>query len=367
MYRTLFHLICIMKITTAACLLLMANFFSDTTTYDSYQINQIQVIGSHNSYKRSIDPAEFRFLTRLDSARFSAIDYDHIPLSDQLDLGLRDLEIDVAVDTAGGKYAHPLGLKLVKNQAPYTDSVYMNSPGFKVIHVPDLDFRTNCPTFKICLQQLKKWSDMHSGHNVIFITMNAKDDAINRPGFTIPDKFNTGIFDKLDKEITDNLGSDKVITPDQIRGRYATLEQAALHHNWPTVKASKNKFIFVLDEKSQKRASYIAGHPSLRGRIFFTDSDPGTPEAAILIMNNAKKDKALIQERVKAGYIVRTRADADTREARTDDYSSFNAAKESGAQIISTDYYKPSTHFKSTYRVNFSPGIFIRANPVAIK
>lgn len=343
-------------------LLLIGGLFVETSPYDGLKINQVQVIGSHNSYKKAIDPAEFKLLQTIDSARFSAIDYEHIALADQLNLGLGALEIDVASDTAGGRYAHPLGMKLVKNQAAYTDSVYMKAPGFKVIHIQDIDFRTNCPTFKICLQQLKSWSDAHPGHNVIFITMNAKDDAIKRPGFTIPEKFNTPIFDKLDQEIRETLGREKVITPDDIRGKYISLEDAVRHQQWPGMKAAKNKFIFVLDEKAEKRAFYIAGHPSLINRMLFTDSEPGTPEAAILIMNNAKKDKLLIQDRVSAGYIVRTRADSDTKEARNNDYSSFEAAKESGAQIISTDYYQKSTHFKSDYMINFSSGNFIRAN-----
>lgn len=353
-----------MKILAKAAILLVLVSITDTTRFDALKINQLQLIGSHNSYKSAIDPVEFKMLQKIDSLKFNAIDYEHISLAGQLDLGLRDLEIDVAADTAGGKFLHPLGLKLASGQAPYTDSVFMKAPGFKVIHIPDLDFRTTCPTFKICLGQLKAWSDAHPGHNPVFITMNAKDDAINRPGFVVPEKFNPVIYDRLDKEVLAYLGKDKLITPDDIRGSYATLEEAVLHKNWPTVKSAKNKFIFILDEVNEKRAMYIQGHASLKNRVYFTDSKPGTPEAAILIMNDSKKQKAEIQERVKAGYIVRTRADSDTKEARANDYSSFQAAKESGAQIISTDYYRKSTHFKSDYLVNFNPGTFIRANPV---
>jgi len=36
--------------------------------------------------------------------------------------------------------------------------------------------------------------------------------------------------------------------------------------------------------------------------------------------------------------MVRARADAETKESRTDDYTKFEKAKESGAQVISTDY-----------------------------
>jgi hypothetical protein len=63
------------------------------------------------------------------------------------------------------------------------------------------------------------------------------------------------------------------------------------------------------------------------------------PEAAIFNIQDPKPEFARIQRLVKAGFIVRSRADADTREARNHDLSRFEAAVTSGAQIISTDYY----------------------------
>ena len=83
----------------------------------------------------------------------------------------------------------------------------------------------------------------------------------------------------------------------------------------PLLKNAKGKFIFVLDETGGKIALYSKGHPSLKGRSLFVNAASGTPEAAILIGNNPKTDN--IGSLVREGYIVRTRADADTREART--------------------------------------------------
>jgi len=37
---------------------------------------------------------------------------------------------------------------------------------------------------------------------------------------------------------------------------------------------------------------------------------------------------------------------------------------QSGAQIISTDYYRPSTHFKSDYVISFPGGKYFRPDPV---
>ena len=327
-------------------------------------LNQIQVIGSHNSYKQAIDPRLFGMLQKADSATMSRIDYEHQTLTEQLDKGLRALEIDVYADTQGGKYAHPKGLDMAPGQPTYDAAGLMKQPGFKVFHIQDIDFRSNAPTFKLALQELKRWSAAHPTHEPVFITMNAKDERLDRLGLSVPEPFTPAVFDALDQEIRDHLGADKLITPDQVRGQYATLESAVLHRNWPTLRASRGKFVFVLDEVGEKRATYIQGHPSLKGRVLFADAEPGTPEAAIHILNNAKQDGSAIKALVEKGYIIRTRADSDTQEARRNDRSSFAAAEQSGAQIISTDYYLPSTHFKSPYAISFPGGTYCRPNPV---
>ena len=192
--------------------------------------------------------------------------------------------------------------------------------------------------------------------------MNAKDEGIKMDGFTIPLQFTSATYDSLDNEIITYLGADHLITPDMVKAKYSTLESSVLHHNWPLLKNAKGKFLFILDETGNKTATYIKGHPSLTERVLFTNSAPGTPEAAIMILNNSKKDS--IQKMVKKGYIVRTRADSDTKEARDNDKSSFEAACKSGAQIITTDYYIKSTHFKSDYVISFKDNKYVRANPV---
>lgn len=350
-----------MKPTTGLFFLLL--WLSATAQTEALPINRIQVIGSHNSYKQAIDPALFSLLSKSDSASLSRIDYSHAGLSEQLNLGLRNLEIDVYADPKGGKFAHPKGLELARNQQPYPDLMaVMEQPGFKVLHVPDIDFRSNCQTFVLCLSELKNWSSAHKDHEPVFITINAKDDSVRKPGFIVPEKFTASLFEALEKELVGALGRENLITPDDIRGDYKTLEDAVLHGNWPTVKEARGRFIFILDETGDKLTQYIKGHPSLEGRLLFANASPGTPEAAILIRNNPREDNIALL--VKKGYIIRTRADADTREARADDYSTFEAACKSGAQIITTDYYKKSSHFASNYIIRFQNGSYLRKNPL---
>jgi hypothetical protein len=352
-----------MKTILITLTILLFPFLNRNNIDDNLTINKVQVIGSHNSYKKAIDPALFKFLQKKDSLALNGIDYEHIGLADQLNMGLCNLEIDVYSDEKGGKYAHPKGLDLVKGQPEFDAKGEMMAPGFKVFHVIDIDFRSQCLTFKDGLQQLKAWSDAHPNHNPVFITIEPKDGVSKNPDFTQPEPFTEKTFDALDKEFRDYLGEKNIITPDKVRGKYATLEEAATQGNWPTLKQARGKFLFLLDAKDHKRDLYMKDHPSLKGRILFTNADPGTPEAAMMIRNNPKDPQ--ISQLVKKGYIIRTRADSDTKQARRNDKSDFIAAQNSGAQIITTDYYLKSTHFKSDYVVYFEgQDKYFRLNPV---
>ena len=174
-------------------------------------INKTQVIGSHNSYKEYIDTPLFQLIEKEDPKSVMGIEYSNSSLTDQLNLGLRSLEIDLYADAKGGKYAHPGGLLWAGTNPlrPYDPGGLMNEPGFKVFHMQDIDFRSNCLTLKKCLLELKSWSDTHPNHEPIFITINAKDDTIKRPAFTIPEKFTPETFNELDKAIVENLGIQK--------------------------------------------------------------------------------------------------------------------------------------------------------------
>ena len=128
---------------------------------------------------------------------------------------------------------------------------------------------------------------------------------------------------------------DEIITPDDVRGHYDTLNQAVLAGNWPTLKSARGKVIFLMDQRPVGPV-YLAGHPSLRGRVLFTNAEPGEPDAAFIERNDGPS--ADITALVQKGYLVRTRTDADTKEARINDTARRDAMIASGAQILSTDY-----------------------------
>jgi len=355
----------------AAVILCIAAAGLSGPTSDHARMNQIQVLGSHNSYKQAIDPSLLSLLKKGGDQRLEGLEYSHIAIGKQLDLGLRALEIDVVYDPVGGRYAHPRGIAAVAENhlppgPPYDPDGLMKNPGLKVMHIPDMDFRSNAYTYQQELALLKAWSNAHPHHLPIPITMNAKDDGSKRPDFVTLLKFDKAAFDAWDAEILAGLGREKLITPDDVRGNYPTLEAAVLAHAWPTLASVRGKFLFVLDETGQKLDTYVDAHPSLRGRIMFTNSTEGHPEAAFRIVNDAKRDGAYIQYLVRSGYFVRTRADVDTTEARKGDYSRWQAALISGAQVISTDYYQPDPAFGTGYHIQLPGNQPGRWNPLLL-
>jgi hypothetical protein len=121
--------------------------------------------------------------------------------------------------------------------------------------------------------------------------------------------------------------------------------------------------MFALDNTGEPRENYIDGHTSLEGRVLFTESPAGTPEAAFMKRNNPLSSPGDIENLVKLGYMVRTRADADTEQARSGDTTQRDAALSSGAHFISTDYPVPNLDF-SDYQVTLPGGRIARCNPV---
>jgi hypothetical protein len=107
---------------------------------------------------------------------------------------------------------------------------------------------------------------------------------------------------------------------------------------------------------------YLEGHPSLRGRIIFTNAEPGQPDCAFTEENDGSQEE--IAALVRKGYLVRTRTDADTKQARSNDTARREIALASGAQLLSTDYPTSEPSHWTSYSVGLPGGAVARCNPV---
>jgi hypothetical protein len=335
---------------------------------DSVKLNQIQVIGTHNSYHAGIPPNASKLWQEKNPRLFNGLDYQHRPLTAQFDSGVRQIELDVFADSKGGLYAHPNGPNLVAaaNLPPdpaWDPSGAMLKPGFKVMHIQDLDYVSTCQPFVACLKEVRRWSNAHPDHIPIFILVETKQGDAHPPEQpTVPETFTSATFDALDAEIRSVFPPDEMVTPDDVRGRYKTLNEAVLAGNWPTLAKARGKVVFLMDQRPMEKI-YREGHPSLQGRVLFTNAVPGEPDAAFTECNDGPVDK--INTLVKQGYLVRARTDSDTKQARTNDTSTRDAMMASGAQMLSTDYpASEPAKWDGHFSVSLPGDAVARCNPV---
>lgn len=301
------------------------------------RLNEIQVLGSHNSYKLAMSADNFSALMARDPDTARSLEYTHLSLSEQLQLGVRKLELDVFYDPLGELFPGRVS----------------SGSAFPVLHVQNLDDRSNCPDLLSCLTEVKNWSITNSNHVPVFISFNAKDSVIDQPGFLRPLPFDEDAWLAMDAEIRAVLGQ-KLIEPSQV-----VTDQGP---RWPLLDSVRGGYLTVLDEGGSKRATYAS---RWRERAMFANLPESEPGAAVLIVNDPIAEFDRIKHLVRQGFIVRTRADANTTEARTGDVTRRDRAFASGAQLVSTDYYLEAEHFGAHYVVQV-PGV-MRCNPLLRK
>ena len=305
------------------------------------RLNQIQIVGTAESYKQRPDGALMSLIRMGGKKDAEALDYGLPPIGTQLDADVRTLGFDVAYDPKGGAYKNPAGASMAMDLLSDDYIKVMSKPGFKVIHVLDVDYRSSCLLLSDCLTEVAAWSRAHPGHLPLVITLRTNDVKTPMPGATRPLPCDEAALNALDAEIKAAFASDQLFTPDQLQGSYSSLREAAMAHAWPKLGAVRGKVIFVLDDNAAKAKAYRGHRNALEGRLMFTAADETSPLAAFVAISDPVKDGARIQKVVKDGFMVITRADDDTREARLNNAARRDAAFASGAQIVRTNFINP--------------------------
>lgn len=317
---------------------------------DALPMNRLQAVGTHNSYKLAIASKEMALLRAVAPDMAVGLDYAHPPLADQLAAGARQLELDLFYDPEPGRYARPLGQRMAAGTDPY-DAPELSQAGLKVMHVQDIDYRSSCRLFTDCLRQVAEWSKAHPSHVPILILLNLKEgEALPAPGAVAPLAFDAAAMDQVDGEIRSVFGPEALITPDEVQGNAASLRAAVSEGGWPTLGAARGRVMFALDAPRHQVDLYRGERASLEGRAAFVNIAEDEDAAAYITLNEPIEQQDRIAAALAQGLIVRTRADADTVEARSGDTTRRDAALASGAQYVSTDYMTPDVRF-SDYRV----------------
>ena len=147
------------------------------------RLNQIQVIGTHNSYHIAPTAAIQELVASAGRRRAEGLDYSHRPLDEQFSrLGDPSDRARRVRGPQGRAVCRPEPAKMVKNRGkdpgpdPAADGK-LKQPGLKVLHVQDVDFRTHAPTFVDALKQIRAWSQANRRHVPIMIMVELKDEA----------------------------------------------------------------------------------------------------------------------------------------------------------------------------------------------
>ncbi len=291
----------------------LADFNIEKAFSDEVKLNEIALIGTHNSYQLLTYGAKRAIVKALRFITFGYVedksDFEMDNMTEQLEQGVRNLEIDIeAVDDNG-------------------------EVSFIVTHDPIIDNVSSCYDFSKCLEEIALWSDNNPGHLPVYLLIEPKGDV---PSIKNMQNFTLKYALEFDKVIRQILG-DRLLTPEQVMGEYESFEEMRKADDWPTLKESAGKIIVLLHPCSVTE-DYINADPSIRTQAMFPMlrfGDVDKPYASFILDNNpsdAVKNKAVTVDENK--LIVRTRAD---------DYPDFSderyeKADDCGSQIITTDY-----------------------------
>ena len=337
---------------------------------EELRLNQIQTVGTHNSYRLAPPQEVLSLLSLIDHRSAKALDYSHRPLQEQFEeLNIRQIELDLYADPKGGLFSSPIAYRTkapgdsATERDPNHDGV-LDQPGLMVLHSPDFDYRTTVPTFVAALKEVQKWSSEHPSHVPILILVELKETAVG-PVRVKPVPFDADRLDEVDQEIRSVFSDDEMIVPDQVRGGHRSLRNAIQENGWPKLSECLGRVWFALDNEGRLPNLYLADHPSLKDRAMFVSVGMNQPASAFLKINDPFGKFDRIQKAVRAGFIVRTRADAGTFQARQNDTTRRERAFSSGAQYISTDYPEPDQRF-SNYQVCLPGSVEYRPNLILI-
>lgn len=329
----------------------------ETAAPPGLRLNQIQVIGTHNSYHLE-PPAEATAWRQSDFVRQAApslaalaTGYGHVALTEQLArLGVRQLELDLYPSEDGHD--------------------------FSVMHHPVFDEGSNVPTLRAALREIRSWSRAHPQHVPVLVQLELKvrrvlpgrpDDPALRARLAAQPaarEWDAVQFAALEAAVRAEFPPAEMLTPDDVRGDATSLRDALATRGWPLLEAVRGRIFFALDNEGAVRDRYLAPDGDGRGRLLFVSVPPEHPAAGWMKINDPMRDFARIQALVRRGFLVRTRADEELREARANDGTRRDRALASGAQFISTDFPEQDRRY-SSYAVRLASRAIARLNPVS--
>ncbi|AMB58447.1 phosphatidylinositol-specific phospholipase C domain-containing protein [Microterricola viridarii] len=295
----------------------------DATVSDELPFNQLQTISTHNSYALEPTWLQLRMIDLMSPGQSAVLQYGHAPLWDQLDAGIRSLEIDVR----------------------------WNGASFEASHMPLLANGSTMPDFALGLRELALWSDAHPAHLPISIMIEPKSDFL----YLDPSlkHFDGAACSALDATITEALG-DRLFTPADLRGEASSLRAAAAD-GWPSVAEMRGSVLFFYAENDDARELCFGSDAGEVDRAVFASSHIEEDDAVFTVRDDPRD--AAVSADLQAGLMVRVRADTDLRTS-TDER---DLAFATGAHIVATDFPPNEPEEGTGYSAAFPGGYLVRA------
>lgn len=289
--------------------------------------NELSFIATHNSYQTMATREIKSVYKTLDALSFGAVDekaaeFDSPVLTDQLNSGIRSIELDV---------------ETVRDE---------NGVSFRCMHAPSLDMGTSCYDLKLALKEISMWSDNNPGHLPISIIIEPKELFVPLAGMEF---LSLDSLTELDSLFREALG-EKLFTPADMLGSYSSFAQLRAEDGWCELRDTLGKVLILLHD-TKFSEDYVALDSSLKTQAMFPmfgKNYVDKPYASFLIINKPELALSNSKQIIEDGnFIVRTRSDTFVKVTPANRTNAFL----SRAQIISTDY--PPIKGRVGYTVDF--------------
>lgn len=289
----------------------LADFNIAEAYSDGTKLNELTVIGTHNSYqlltyfpRRALHGILYYATSK---SQYDKYDFEMDTLTQQLENGVRKLEIDIETVDDGE-------IRFIVTHDPITDNV------------------SSCYDFEKALEEISMWSDNNPGHLPVYLLIEPKSDVKsikNMKNFTLQYAL------EFDNVLRNVLGY-RLLTPSIAMGEYESLEKMRMADGWPTLRECAGKIIVLL-HPCDVTDEYIDVDSSIKTQAMFpvlNSDEADSSYGSFVLMNDPIAACEYREFADKKNLIVRTRADdypdfSDERYAATD---------KSGAQIVTTDY-----------------------------
>lgn len=252
------------------------NFNAQHTDFEiqnkSAPLNYFKQRGTHNSYHKLSWFSTF----------IPAFRYELPPIMNQLNDGMRHLELDV----------HNI------------------NDEWLVYHIRYLDSVSDCSCLQECLSIFQSWRLKNKDHFPFIFWIEPKFKLEMKPMCDYTEEFQS--LENVFKEV---FGNDSFFRPSQLQKDYPSLRNAILSEGWPTVQELQGKIILTLAIWSEnQKCGDVALKYSLdsesetrfRDEVLFFIASKSTDYhyASILEMNI--QDENLISKAVDNGFIIRS-------------------------------------------------------------